>query len=421
MRGHLLTAIIGLMIGPSIAQDGALDKARSYISTLASPAMFGRGYVNGGDSLAADWIAERFEALGLQPLEGRRFQPFSFPVNTFPDSVKVEVDGRRLRPGIDFVVDPASGPDSGTFHLVHLVPEDLHTPERRAMTIGAVMGSAVVLDLPPSKHKDTLAMYRAWEHELVRFVPVFRHAQGKLTWSVADAPTRHALIEVLPGIIPDTASEVMIAVAPKAVPRHHARNVLGMVKARGRSKDWVVVTAHYDHLGMMGPDALFAGANDNASGVAMMLCLAEDIARAPLKHNVLFIAFAGEEAGLHGSRWCVTDRPIDLARIRMLVNLDLNGTGEEGITVVNATEQKAVYRRLVKINARHKRLPQVKERGPACNSDHCPFALKGVPAIFIYTMGGVSHYHDVNDLPATLSLAGFEGLRRNLLDLLPTL
>ncbi len=64
---------------------------------------------------------------------------------------------------------------------------------------------------------------------------------------------------------------------------------------------------------------------------------------------------------------------------------------------------------------------EVRSRGPACNSDHCPFVQKGVPAIFIYTMGGVSYYHDVMDRPETLPLTKFDGLYRTLATLLSTL
>ena len=136
---------------------------------------------------------------------------------------------------------------------------------------------------------------------------------------------------------------------------------------------------------------------------------------------MLFIAFAGEEAGLQGSTWCVTDRPIDLSSIRMMINLDLNGTGEEGITVVNSTEQQKLFDELVAINAKEKLLAVVKPRGPACNSDHCPFVQKGVPAVFIYTMGGISAYHDVFDKPETLPLTEFDDLYRLLAAALKTI
>ena len=148
----------------------------------------------------------------------------------------------------------------------------------------------------------------------------------------------------------------------------------------------------------------------------MLLNLAAHFAKEPPRYDVLFIAFAGEEAGLQGSRWCVTDRPIDLSRIAMMVNLDLNGTGEEGITVVNSTAQQKFFDKLTEINKKDNLLVNVKPRGPACNSDHCPFVEKGVPAVFIYTMGGISAYHDVFDKPETLPLTDYGDLYLMLVD-----
>lgn len=397
------------------------DKARSYVDALTADALHGRGYVLGGDSLAAEWVAAQFERIGLAPLKGRRFEPFDFPVNTFPDSVRVTVDGRALRPGVDFITDPASGKADGHYALVRLTAEDLSTPERRSITVGVVAGRAVYLDLPKTANHDSLALFARWEQELVRYSPVLRKGSGKLTWSVAGEQYRNALIEVMPGLIPDSATAVDLHVRNQLVPHHHARNVFGMVKAKGGSKQWLVLTAHYDHLGLMGPDVIFPGANDNASGISMLLCLAEYFKAHPLKVNLLFIAFAGEEAGLQGSQWCVVDRPIDLNAIKLLINLDLNGTGDEGITVVNATAQQAVFDKLKEINTRTPRLAQVKPRGPACNSDHCPFVQRDVPAIFIYTMGGSTAYHDVNDTAANLSLVEFDDVYRTLVDLLKEL
>ena len=82
------------------------------------------------------------------------------------------------------------------------------------------------------------------------------------------------------------------------------------------------------------------------------------------------------------------------------------------ITVVNSTVQQRFFDQLVEINTRDGLLTAVKPRGPACNSDHCPFVEKGVPAVFIYTMGGIAAYHDVFDRPETLPLTEFEDLHR---------
>lgn len=397
------------------------EKARGYVTTLAGPGMHGRGYVLEGDKLAADWIGQQFDHIGLDKLKDQRFEPFTYPVNTFPDSVRVSIDGRALVPGVDFLVDPASGLSVGEYGIVHLVLDDLLSPERKALTMGVVTGHAACLDFPATTNRDTLGLYYALEEELARHAPIIRKANGKLTWSVAEEHKRNAVVEVKPEFLTDSSRVIDLRVRNSFVPRHPARNVLGVVEAKGGSKDWIIVSAHYDHLGHMGPDVLFPGANDNASGMSMLLCLAEEIKQRPLHKNVLFIAFAGEEAGLQGSRWCVTDRPIDLSHVEMMVNLDLNGTGEEGITVVNSTSQQEFFDKLTAINAKEGLLVNVKPRGPACNSDHCPFVEKGVPAVFIYTMGGISAYHDVFDRPETLPLTEFDDLYRLLLAALRTI
>jgi hypothetical protein len=415
----LLPGIVAALT--ATAQSPWKDKARAYVDLFAGPAMHGRGYVAGGDSIAAERVAAEFARLGLEPLDGRRFQPFTFPVNTFPDSVRLSVDGRSLVPGTDFIVDPASGPAQGTYRLVDLTLEDLLAPERRALTMGAIAGNAARIAFPSTTDKDSLALFASLEREVARYAPVLRTSKTKLTWGVATEQHRNAVLDVRSGLVPDTALDVVLHVAPRLLRRHTARNVLGMVPARGGSKDWVIVSAHYDHLGRMGPDVLFPGANDNASGLAMLLCLAEQVKREPLRKNVLFVAFAGEEAGLRGSEWFVADRPVDLARVAMVLNLDLNGTGDEGITVVNSTAQQRFFDELVSINTRDALLPAVKPRGPACNSDHCPFVEKGVPAVFIYTMGGIAAYHDVQDRPETLPLTEFEDLHRLLTKALSTL
>ncbi len=346
--------------------DGVRAEARKYIKTLTSAAMHGRGYVENGDGLAADWIAQQFTRIGLKPLKADYFQPFQFNVNSFPDSVKVSVDGQPLQSGIDMIVDPASG-----------------------------------------------------EQELMRFCPVVKQVEDKLTWGVAQEARPYPLIEVASPMLTDSSQQVTIDVRNHLLPRRTTRNVLGWVK--GRSKKWVVVGAHYDHLGRMGPDALFPGANDNASGVAMMLTLAEWFAKHKPRYNMLFVAFAGEEAGLVGSEWFVVDRPVDLSRIVLMLNLDIMGTGDDGITVVNATAQQERFDKLVAINEEQKLLPQVKARGPACNSDHCPFVKRNVPALFVYTTGGISAYHDVLDKEETLPLTEFADLHSLLKQFLTTL
>ena len=124
----------------------------------------------------------------------------------------------------------------------------------------------------------------------------------------------------------------------------------------------------------------------------------------------MFICFAGEEAGLLGSKYFTEHPLIPLQKIRFLTNVDLVGTGVEGITVVNATEFAKEFEWLKQINAEHQLLAKINARTKAANSDHYWFTEKGVPAFFIYTLGGIKAYHDVFDKAATLPLNEYEDL-----------
>ena len=193
-------------------------------------------------------------------------------------------------------------------------------------------------------------------------------------------------------------------------------NVLGFIEGTDRKDEVIVITAHYDHLGGMGPNTYFPGANDNASGVAMLLDLAKHYAKHPAKYSIAFIAFAAEEAGLLGSKYFTENPLIPLENIRFLWNLDLLGNGDAGATVVNATIHPKAFALLNNINHQQKYLTKITARGKAANSDHYFFSEKGVPAFFLYTQGGSSAYHDVDDMAKNLPLTAYENLFKLFID-----
>ena len=126
-----------------------------------------------------------------------------------------------------------------------------------------------------------------------------------------------------------------------------------------------------------------------------------------------FFAFSGEETGLLGSTFCADHSPIVPGNVKFLLNMDMVGTGSEGITMVNATIFKEAYNRMVKINADNEYIRTVKERGESCNSDHCPFYRKGIPAVFVYSMGQeFGEYHNPDDISAKLPLTEYEDIFR---------
>jgi len=185
---------------------------------------------------------------------------------------------------------------------------------------------------------------------------------------------------------------------------------LGFINGTETPDSFIVVTGHYDHLGMMGKDACFYGANDNASGVAFIMSMAKYYQKNPPKCSILFIAFSGEEAGLIGSKFYTENPLFPLEKIKFLINLDLLGFGEDGITVVNATLHEKEFDYLNAINEKDDLLTRIKKRGEAANSDHYWFEKAGVPSFFIYTMGDNQSYHDIYDKYENLTFGEYEDI-----------
>ena len=196
---------------------------------------------------------------------------------------------------------------------------------------------------------------------------------------------------------------------------YETQNVVGYIPGTEQPDSFMLFSAHYDHLGQMGDGTFFPGANDNASGITMLLTLAKYFNSHPQKYSICFIAFSVEELGLLGSKF-YTEHPLfPLSQIKFLVNMDIVGTGDEGIKVVNGAVLSTDFNKLVSLNDSLHLLKSVQPRGKAANSDHYFFFEKGVSSFFIYTLGGISAYHDVFDKAATLPLTEFDDLAKLLI------
>jgi Zn-dependent M28 family amino/carboxypeptidase len=233
---------------------------------------------------------------------------------------------------------------------------------------------------------------------------------NKLTWSVANEVADYSVIQIDKKALGAMPTEFKAEIDNSFVSSFKAYNVAGVVKGTKKPDSMIIITAHYDHLGGMGKETYFPGANDNASGIALLLNLARYYAANPQPYSIGFILFAGEEAGLIGSKHFTENPLVPLRNIRFLLNTDLAGTGEEGITVVNATEFPQEFALMQQINKEGNYLTAVNARGKAANSDHYFFTEKGVPAFFFYTLGGIKAYHDVFDKADTLPLNEHEDL-----------
>jgi len=106
----------------SYSQSDILKYAHTVIDTLASPSMHGRGYVNKGDSMAADYIKKEFEKFGLKPIGKEFYQRFSFPVNIFPNEMFIKIINnsieKELIPGKDYIVSATSSGLRGMYEPI---------------------------------------------------------------------------------------------------------------------------------------------------------------------------------------------------------------------------------------------------------------------------------------------------------------
>ena len=177
------------------------------------------------------------------------------------------------------------------------------------------------------------------------------------------------------------------------------RNVIGYLD-QGAAYT-IVVGAHYDHLGYGGEGSLAAGdksihngADDNASGTAMIMELAQQLI--PYKeHNYLFIAFTGEESGLWGSNYFTKNPTIDLATVAAMINFDMVGRMENNKIAINGTGTSPAWPDLIK-DANVAGLDITMGESGVGPSDHTSFYLNDIPAIHFFT-GAHEDYHKPGD------------------------
>ena len=408
----LLTFFI-LTINQGFSQD---QYARSIIKKLTSKEYRGRGYVFGGDRKAAKFISEEFKRMGLKPLNGKSFyQKYILSANVFPGTVDVKIDDEWIVTGHDYLIDAASPSIKGKFSIVDMPLAYLTSDRKVDSIISIAKGKFILIDEAEDqgisvdeKIAAKMVIERLKKNENTGFRGLILVTNDKLTWRSLTYQNAKAVVIIDKKSIENRdLKTIELTVDSKLIPNYETQNVVAILEGTVPSDSILVVTAHYDHIGALGKKVYFPGANDNASGTAMLLALADYYSKNKPKHTIVFLAFSGEEIGLLGSKHFVENPLFGLSKIKFLINLDMAGTGDDGIQVVNGTIFKKEYDLLVQLNEEHHLLPAVKVRGPMSRSDHHWFYENQVPSFFIYTLGGIAAYHDIYDIEATLPLTNF--------------
>jgi len=202
-------------------------------------------------------------------------------------------------------------------------------------------------------------------------------------------------------------------------------NVVGFLN--NNAETTVVIGAHYDHLGMGGEGSLYRegeaihnGADDNASGVAMLFKLAEKLSQKSTlqstNNNYLFIAFSGEEMGLLGSNYFVKNPTIDTKKVSYMINMDMVGRlNEENTLAVHGVGTSPNFKQVLFANKGELNIAEHESGiGP---SDHTSFYLADIPVLHFFT-GQHTDYHKPGDDAEKLNYEGMEKISGYILNII---
>lgn len=443
--------------GPIGETEITAEEILKHVKYLASDKLEGRRAGTRGDKKAARYITREFRSYGLKPMgDSRRSFRHSFE---FISGVKLgrrnrlevkSVDGMQtLKLHKDFrpVGFSASGSAEGRlvfagygidaddpdYHDYEGVDVDgkvvvilRHSPDGtnphgefsrfaalryKAMTARENGASAVIFVTGPEDDPDEnyLMKLRYDQSFADSGIPVVMVTQKRAKELISLA--RHDLSEVQKKMNEDQTpfsfdipASVSVKVSVEKVSSRSV-NLVGAVEGTDPdlSDQYVVVGAHYDHLGWGGggslaPDtvAIHNGADDNASGTSGLLELAQWFSEHPQKRSVVFAAFGAEELGLLGSAALADEPPFPLESVAAMVNMDMIGRLKDTTLVVGGAGTSSIWKEMVSEMAGQFDLsPKFDDAGYG-SSDHQSFYLKDIPVLFLFT-GTHENYHRPSD------------------------
>jgi hypothetical protein len=407
----------------------ASTRFRYDLGYLSSHVLEGRRAGTRASDEAADFIARRFERIGLQPAgaPGSYLQRFALPAarkfTKTPPEATVSIDGAAA-PDLQKLLIPtlASAPGSASGMLVDTGAEGTYDdprwndPHRPKIAVGTLPSASESQPTAANPHGfgasiRTLA-FSARQKGAVGFLCVVASKDDIRPESGDDRdvglPVAYVLQKDLPSIMAHGANFTFDAGVEKY--ERTTQNVLGIVAGSQPDGEVIVVGAHYDHLGWGGSDslaqgerAIHHGADDNASGTTLMLELARRLSQrsGELPRTLLFAAWGAEEMGLLGSAHWVKDATVNINRVAANLNFDMVGRSRDRkLTIMGSATSTAFEGIADRANAKLAQ-PLVLSTPAAMttmggSSDHQSFLNIKKPAMFFFT-GVHSDYHKPTD------------------------
>jgi aminopeptidase YwaD len=400
---HLVLASSLFIFTHSYAQ----DSTRFYktIDTLCSPFFYGRGYENDGHLKTAKYLLSVFK-----DADTVFTQEFPLTINHFTGEMEL-INGKiKLQPCKDYIPIAQSKSGQGKYKTI-ILDSIFFTDTTKLNTFLSkdISSKAIVYQ---EKYEAKITSDPSIKNKIYSetgvIIKLIKGATLKTFSPSAWMPPSFFVQDNL--ICPHKKIQFKLQQNIETI---KTQNIIATIKGKDSTLKELIICAHYDHVGGF-RECYIPGANDNASGLSMLIELYNYYLVHQPNRTIKFIAFGGEEVGLVGSKYYnIYTRK---ENIHFVLNLDLLGAGSEGITVVNATIFKDQFNILETINSTNNYVNSIKQRGEAANSDHYYFSKKGIPAFFIYSNGKVGGYHNISDTPNKLEKGYFYGLFSLLLE-----
>ncbi len=417
----LLIMLLALGVMQVNAQD--LSHYKRVIKELSSAKYQGRGYAKGGANKAGKFLQKEYQKAGVDEVT---LQPFKLDINTFsgkmemksltpnPSPVRDGKTWKKLTPGVDFSMREYSPGVRGEFPVYHVdtlnydadrMFADLAKPEYANCLVACEFWftyrhSKDFQRLQKAGECNNAGLIYTWPSP-IKFFKAYGHR-------VVDKP----IIWVTPEAIKDV-QRVKLDVDNKFLKNYECFNVIAKIEGQ-RHDSCYVFTAHYDHLGNLGKKIFYAGANDNASGTAAIVTLADYYAKNRPPYDMYFLSFSGEDANLRGSEYFANSPIVPLSQIKYLFNIDMIGDNNPVQYCECSEEGMRGYQLFEQINNEKKYFTSLHRGDLAANSDHYPFATRHVPCIFLENEKGdaFQYYHTIYDTYQTVKFDSYEPVFR---------
>ncbi len=461
MNKNIFTLLLSILLlasscQPQVEPEITLPELQSILDVIATDDMKGRYPGTAEDKELADFISSEMEAAGcvLQSKDGKQYFDISSGVE-YSESNKISYNGSELSyiGGGEFQTLGFSANDTLKAEIaVAGMIDDFESFRDAIEKQAAGKWMMVATSKRESVHMGTVHQsytelrsiaLRSFDHGAAGIIYISGSDEGV---DFPELPEAMRLVVPLPSImisqklageiLQKDLSDVLSAVKTSGIVQtgiefealtqvdistspsfNSTASIRGNVDSL--AAQYVVIGAHHDHLGMGGPGtssrapdsiAVHYGADDNASGVAGVLELAEYIGSLEPARSFEFITFGGEEMGLLGSKYYAANPTIELDQVQAMINLDMIGRLNEDRQIqIGGIGTSPLFRALIDtINKNYNFNLKYSEAGYG-PSDHSSFYAKNIPVLFIST-GAHTDYHTPADDVAKINFEGMQEL-----------